>query len=157
MAQAEQEGRVRSSRRVRRSKRRVAISKGRVRSSRRVRRSKRRVTISKGIVVRSNKSVQVQKKCNEVQRECFPYVLKPFFLNVCTIVLNCANLPAKVEDFFRVVLSFFVCSIWFFRFYIFVTTYNMFLILFDILFRSVASPPNFHGLSHSRFLARFFR
>ena len=79
MAQAEQEGRVRSSRRVRRSKRRVAISKGRVRSSRRVRRSKRRVTISKGIVVRSNKSVQVQKKCNEVQKECFPYVLKPFF------------------------------------------------------------------------------
>ena len=108
MAQAEQEGRVRSSRRVRRSKRRVAISKGRVRSSRRVRRSKRRVTISKGIVVRSNKSVQVQKKCNEVQKECFPYVLKTFFLNVCTIVLNCANLPAKVEDFFFVLFCHFL-------------------------------------------------
>ena len=53
MAQAEQEGRVRSSRRVCRSKRRVAISKR--------------------IVVRSNKSVQVQKKCNEVQKKCFPW------------------------------------------------------------------------------------
>ena len=52
MAQAEQEGRVRSSRRVCRSKRRVAISKR--------------------IVVRSSKSVQVQKKCNEAQKKCFP-------------------------------------------------------------------------------------
>ena len=51
MAQAEQEGRVRSSRRVCRSKRRVAISKR--------------------IVVRSSKSVQVQKKCNEVQKSVF--------------------------------------------------------------------------------------
>ena len=55
MAQAEQEGRVRSSRRVCRSKRRVAISKR--------------------IVVRSNKSVQVQKKCNEVQKKCFPFFI----------------------------------------------------------------------------------
>ena len=38
---------------------------GRMRSSRRVRRSKRRVAISKRIVVRSMKSVQVQKKWNE--------------------------------------------------------------------------------------------
>ena len=43
-----------------------------MRSSSRVCRSKRRVAISKTIVVRSSKSVHVQKKCNEVQKKRFP-------------------------------------------------------------------------------------
>ena len=34
---------------------------------------KLRVGISKRIVVRSSKSFQVQKKCNEVQKKCFPF------------------------------------------------------------------------------------
>ena len=46
---------------------------GRMRSSRRVFRSKRWVAISTRIVVRSSKSVQVQKTCSEVQKKCFPW------------------------------------------------------------------------------------
>jgi hypothetical protein len=48
---------------------------GRMRSSRRVCRSKRRAAISKRIVVRSMKSVQVQKKWNEVQKSVFLQLL----------------------------------------------------------------------------------
>ena len=47
---------------------------GRMRCSRRVCRSKRMVAISKRIVVRSSTSVQVQKKCNEVQKKCCPFM-----------------------------------------------------------------------------------
>ena len=43
-----------------------------MRSSRRARRSKRQVAISKRIVVRSIKGVQVKKKWSEVHRKCFP-------------------------------------------------------------------------------------
>ena len=46
---------------------------GRMRCSRRVCRSKRMVAISKRIVARSSTSVQVQKKCNEVQKKCCPF------------------------------------------------------------------------------------
>ena len=49
---------------------------GRMRSSRRVCRSKTRVAISKRIVVRSSKSVQVQKKCNGVQKKVFSLVFE---------------------------------------------------------------------------------
>ena len=41
--------------------------------SRKARKSKRRVAISKRIIERSITSVQVQKKWNEVPKKCFPY------------------------------------------------------------------------------------
>ena len=58
---------------------------GRMRS-RRTRKSKRRVAISKRIVVRSSKSAQVQKTCNEAQKNVFLFHPHGWRGTLCTML-----------------------------------------------------------------------